>query len=42
MSDSSLILTLGAGCILVASLLSKGSARMRQAMSRLGDPKKSA
>ena len=38
MSDVSLFLTLGAGCVLFASLLSKGSVRMRRIMSRTGKP----
>ena len=42
MSDASLLLTVGAGCILFASLLSKGSVRVRLSMSRMGKAKKSS
>jgi len=39
MSDASLLLTVGAGCVLVVSLLSK--ARIRRTPSRTAKPKKS-
>ncbi|HVP43819.1 MAG TPA: hypothetical protein VMS96_10325 [Terriglobales bacterium] len=42
MSDTSLLLTLGAGCVLFASLLSQGSVRVCQTMSRMGKPRKSS
>ncbi len=40
MGDSSLLLTVGAGCVLAASLLSKGTFRIRRTLSRTAKPKK--
>lgn len=42
MTDASLLLTTGAGCMLIASLLAKGSVRVRRAWSRKDNAKKSS
>lgn len=42
MSDASLLLTVGAGCMLVASLLSKGSVRIRRTLSPKVNPERSS
>lgn len=40
MTDTSLLLTVGAGCILAAALLAKGVARQRRVFPRIGGAKK--